>query len=99
MIATTKAVINIKTDREVKRKAQAIAKDLGLSLSSIINANLRQLIKNKSVHFSAQPIYSYRVRPEVEKELLQAVEDYKNGVNISPVFSSAKEMDKYLNAL
>ncbi|MCK4386684.1 MAG: type II toxin-antitoxin system RelB/DinJ family antitoxin [Candidatus Pacebacteria bacterium] len=97
MITTTKAVINIKTDKEVKRKAQIIAKDLGLSLSSIINANLRQLIKNKSVHFSTKP--TYRVRPEVEKELLQAVEDYKNGVNISPVFSSVKEMDKYLNAL
>jgi len=45
-------VINIKTQPETKIKAQTIAKELGLNLSSIINAYLTQLIKTKTVTFS-----------------------------------------------
>lgn len=47
------AAIYIKTDPEVKAKAQKVAKELGLSLSSLLNGWLRQLIKNKPVTFSA----------------------------------------------
>ena len=46
------SVINIKTDEDIKRKAQKIAADLGLSLSSVINGFLRQLIRDKTVVFS-----------------------------------------------
>lgn len=45
-------VINIKTDIEVKKEAQKIAADLGLSLSGAINGFLRQLIRNKAVLFT-----------------------------------------------
>lgn len=45
--------ITIKVDRETKEKAQQIAKELGFSLSSIVKAYLRHLIKTKTVHFSA----------------------------------------------
>ena len=48
------AVINIKTRPETKIKAQLVAKDLGLNLSSIINAYLTQLIKTKTVAFSVK---------------------------------------------
>lgn len=47
------AVIITKTEPQVKIKAQRVAKDLGISLSSLINAWLRQLIKTKTVVFSA----------------------------------------------
>lgn len=46
------AVINIKTDKKVKTRAQKVAAELGFSLSSLINAYLRQLVKTKSVNFS-----------------------------------------------
>lgn len=46
------AVINIRTEPQVKVQAQEIAADLGFSLSSLINAFLRQLIRTKSVSFS-----------------------------------------------
>lgn len=48
------AVINIKTQPETKIKAQTIARELGLNLSSIINAYLTQLIKTKTVSFSVK---------------------------------------------
>ncbi|MBI2613440.1 MAG: type II toxin-antitoxin system RelB/DinJ family antitoxin [Candidatus Levybacteria bacterium] len=46
------AVINIKTDPKVKAQAKKIARKLGFSLSSIINAFLKQLIKTRRVTFS-----------------------------------------------
>lgn len=45
-------VINIKTDAKVKKEAQKIAADLGLSLSGAINGFLKQFIRDKAVLFS-----------------------------------------------
>ena len=45
-------IINIKTDIEVKKEAQKIVADLGLSLSGAINGFLKQLIRNKAVLFT-----------------------------------------------
>ena len=46
------AAIYIKTEAEVKVKAQKVARDLGFSLSSLMNDWLRQLIRTKTVNFS-----------------------------------------------
>jgi len=43
------AIINIKTDAEVKKEAQKVASDLGLTLSGAINGFLKQLIRNKTI--------------------------------------------------
>jgi len=45
-------VINIKTDIKVKKEAQKIAADLGLSLSGAINGFLKQLIRDKTILFT-----------------------------------------------
>jgi DNA-damage-inducible protein J len=45
-------VINIKTDIKVKKAAQKVASDLGLSLSAAINGFLRQLIRDKKIIFT-----------------------------------------------
>ena len=47
------AVINIKTNPQVKAKAQKVAEELGFSLSSLINGYLRHLVKTKAVHFTS----------------------------------------------
>ena len=47
------AVINIKTDPELKLQAQEIAADLGFSISSLINAFLKELTRTRAVSFSA----------------------------------------------
>ena len=43
-------VINIKTNPEVKSKAQAIAEELGLSLSAVINVLLKQFVRTKTIN-------------------------------------------------
>jgi len=50
-----KTVINIKTDKEIKISAQKLAKEMGFSLSAVINAHLRQFIRNKEIYFSISP--------------------------------------------
>lgn len=84
--------IYIKTDPEVKTKAQKVAKELGFSLSSLLNAWLRQLIKTKTITFS--------VGDEVPNDYLksvlkQAEENLKRG-NHSPVFKTGEEAVAWL---
>ena len=46
-----KVIINIKTEKEVKENAQRLAKELGLSLSDVLNASLRNFIRTREVYF------------------------------------------------
>lgn len=88
-----KTLINIKTDVEVKRGIQKIAEELGIPLSTIVNAYFKRLLRERRVDF-ALPL---RPNKKTTKLLRQAHEDYKKGKNISPVFETAEEMDAYLD--
>ena len=87
-----KTVINIKTDKEVKRNAQELAQKLGLSLSAVINASLRNFIRTREVYFSDIP----RMTPEFEKLLGKVEEDIKKGRNLSPSFDNMDDAIAYL---
>ena len=90
-----KTVINIKTEKETKTNAQKLAKKMGLSLSAIINAYLKQFVRNKEAYFSIAP----KMTPELEN-LLGSVEfDIQRNKNISRVLSSKKELKKYFASL
>ena len=88
-----KTLVNIKTDIEVKKRAQEVAADLGLPLSTIVNAYLKELIPNRQMRLSLEP----KLKPEIEKLLQKASVDYRNNANVSPVFSSAKDAIRYLH--
>lgn len=89
-----KAVIHIKTDPEIKKNAQILAHQLGLSLSDVMNAALRNFIRDREVIFSDIP----KMTPEFEKKLEKIEDDIKHGRNLSPVFKTAKEFTAYLNS-
>ena len=91
----SKTLISIKTDTKVKKEAQKIAKELGIPLSTVVNAYLKEFVRERSVRLSLDP----QLRPEVEKALREADEDFKKGKNISPVFASSKEISEYLDNL
>ena len=86
------AVINIKTQPETKAKAQQIARDLGLSLSSLINAFLKQFVKTKKVTFSLDEEPS----PYLVKLLKKADKDIKAG-KVSPAFDDVEDAIKWLH--
>lgn len=87
-----KTLINVKADKEVKESAQKIAEELGLPLSSIVNAYLKEFIRDQAVRFSVEP----QLRPEIAKLLLRASSDYKRKKNISGVFETWAEAKNYL---
>lgn len=87
-------VIHIKADKEVKENAQKAAKDLGLTLTDVINAALRNFIRTREVIFSDIP----QMTPELEKRLEKVEEDIKYNRNLSPKFKTAEEFLKALKS-
>jgi DNA-damage-inducible protein J len=87
------AVINIKTEPSIKKQAQQITEDLGLTLSSVINAFLRDLIRNKTINFSLNENPS----PYLIRQLKKSKEDNKKD-RTSPTFSNHKDAIKWLNS-
>lgn len=82
-----KTIINIKTDKELKERAQKTAKELGLPLGTIINAYLRDFIREKRVVFSINPVLNARTR----KILEEIDKDIKNNRNLVGPFNSAEK--------
>lgn len=86
------AVINIRTNAEIKSRAQEVAEKLGLNLSAIINAYLRQLVRTKSISFS--------LNEEPTNYLLKALKESKKDIKkgfLSPGFDKAADAVKWLN--
>ena len=88
-------VIHIKSDKEVKENAAKVARELGLNLSDVINASLRNFIRTREVIFSDTP----QMTPELEKLLGKVEEDIKDKRNIIGPFKNAKEANDYLDSL
>lgn len=89
-----KTLISIKMDSEVKRGVKKIAEEIGMPVSTLVNAYFKQLIRERRVDFSLPLIPNKKTA----KLLRQAHGDYKKGRNISPVFETLEEMDAYLDA-
>lgn len=93
--AIMQTVIHIRADKEVKENAVEAAKALGLSLSDVINAALRNFIRTREVMISDAP----QMTPEFEKYLGGIEEDIKHNKNFVGPFKNAKEANEYLDSL
>ena len=87
------AVINIKTNPKVKKEAQAVASNLGLSLSAVINAYLHQLVRDKKVEYDMEAHPS----PRLIKAIKEAEKDCKEGKTYK--FNNAEEALKFLDTV
>ncbi len=90
----SKSVINFKIDSEVKEEAQKLARELGMPLSSIVNAQLRELIRTRTLNVSAEP----RMTPYLERIIEGVEQDRKTGKNITRT-TSIEEALAHLNSL
>ncbi len=64
-------LIHIKADIKVKEEAQFIADELGLTLTGVINAFLKQLIRTREVRFNA----GNKMTPYLEKIIAESRKD------------------------
>lgn len=82
-------VLHIRVEPSVKQRAEKTLNDLGLSITEAINVFLNQVILNDGIPFEIR-------KPKFNKETIQAIEDTKNGKNLSKTFDNAKDMFKEL---
>lgn len=87
------AIINVRIDPKIKRQAQKTASEIGVSLSDVINASLREFVEKQSVTFR---------KPEVPSQYLltslkESLEDVKAGRVRS--FENPKDALKYLDTM
>lgn len=85
------AAIYIRIEPEIKRKAQKVAKEIGLTLSGLVNASLKQIIKTKRVEFSAEEPSEYLI-----KTIEKSRENRKKGKG-SPIFDNIEDAIAYLH--
>lgn len=85
-------VVATKIDPQTKRRAMEIAEELGMPLSVVIKAFLKQFIRTKSVEFSAR---GEEPSEYLIKTIKQALKDRREG-KASPVFNTGKEAVKWL---
>lgn len=88
------AVINFKTDDATKAKAQAVAKQIGIPLSNLLNAYLYELASTGSVHFTASEAMTGKMEQiigEAEKEIAAG--------EVSGPFETLEEMFVHLDSL
>jgi addiction module RelB/DinJ family antitoxin len=88
------ATVNFKTDDATKTKAQAVAKQIGIPLSNLLNAYLYELANTGSVHFTASEPMTEKMEAlikEAEKEIAAS--------EVSGPFESLEDMFEHLDSL
>jgi len=86
--------MTIKVDKDVKSKAQATAKQMGLPLSTLINAYLREIAATGRVELSVVE----EMTPQMERIIRQAEKEIAAGETSGP-FYNIEEAETYLDAL
>jgi len=74
-----KTILNIKVDKDEKEQAKQIAAQMGLPLSTIVNAHLREFIRTREFSVSLDSI----IKPNIAKELLKRSRQYHSSKHIA----------------
>lgn len=71
--------ILLKTDKELKNEASRVAKELGVPLTTVMNAYLRQFVRDREIRISMEPMPSKKklelwasISKEMDKEMKTA---------------------------
>lgn len=92
ILSIMKTTTSIKLDKDIKEEATALAKELGLSLSSVINATLKKFVIERRVVLSVPPKFNKKT----EKRFLKMREDVKKGRNLSKPYDNLEDLFKVL---
>ena len=84
-------VISIRTDKDIKDAAQEVAKSVGISLSALVNAYLRQIVATRRIEFYAPEAMT----PKLEN-LITEIESEINSNQVSKKFTTSKDFLTYL---
>jgi antitoxin component of RelBE/YafQ-DinJ toxin-antitoxin module len=85
----TKTILNIKTDPSTKQQIQEFAAELGVPVSVIMNAQIKQMLRDRKIVLSTE----LEPTPYLEKIMEQVEEDLKTGRNITRTLSKKEALD------
>lgn len=85
-----KTVLNVKTDVEVKKAAQKLAKEIGVPLSTIVNAQLKRFVEERRVELAAPLVPSAYLRGVLDRAEKAGPDEY------SPAFDNVEDAMKWL---
>ena len=85
-------VLNVKIDKELKKQAQEVAKAVGIPMSIVVAANLKDFIRTRPVTNTDIP----QLKPEIIAELAKIEKDYKKRNDLSPAFADIDEAINWL---
>lgn len=87
-----KTTTSVKLDKNIKKEASKLADELGLSLSSVINATLKKFVDERRVVFSV----SLEFNKKAERQFLRLRRDVKSKKNLSKTYTNS---DDFFTAL
>lgn len=87
-------VLNVKIDEKLKRDAKAVAKAVGLPMSIVVSASLREFVRTRSLTISDIP----QLRTDVVDELLKIEKDPKKRTDLSPAFKNIDDAVAWLDS-
>lgn len=83
--------VTLRVDEDLKKQAEVLFSELGLSLTSAFNIFLRQSVREQGIPF--------RISKNVpNKVTFAAMEDAENGENLHGPFDSVADLMEALNA-
>ena len=88
------AILNIKTDPETKEQLKTFASNLGLPVSALLNAQIRQMLRTRKVEFEA----NLEPTPYLKKIIKEVESDDQTGRNFVQTTNRA-ELVKLLKTL
>lgn len=90
----TKTILNIKTDPQTKQQIQEFAAELGVPVSVIMNAQIKQMLRDRKILLSTE----LEPTPYLEKIMRQVDADLVTDKNMTPAMN-VKEAIDYLDSL
>ena len=79
-------VISVRIDRQVKESAQEVAKSAGLTLSTLVNAYLRQVVATRRIELFAPE----EMTPHLESLIAEVERERRDG-KVSRAFDNADD--------
>ena len=83
-------ILNIKTQKDLKEKAQSLASDLGIPLTTVVNSYLRQFIRERKLVLEMEPRIKDNLMEKWRKISLEADKA------VSKKFTKATDLITYL---
>ena len=88
-----KTILNVKTDSDIKVRAQRLAEHLGIPLSTVVNAYLREFVHAGGISIHREP----QLKDSVRKRLITQIESARTNNSHSTSFTDVRDALKWLH--